>query len=533
MARSVLRDHTRSTRRVGKKAFKHRVLRTLSVVTLALLLATAAAQERFEHPQGRFVTPLPDGWSVTATPDVVTLQRSDPDGLLHVLAPVGSEMEVVAAALAILVDPALDAGFAAAPLQAGPVPLESGTWTQRLYQVGEDIVAAISLEREGYTVLVLAQASQPAFMQAVNAATNQVLLGLEVRIDEPVVSDPSELPYDVLDTRFTVDEHELVGTLTLPPGEGPHPGLVVVAGSGAQDRDGVNPGMPGYAPLAWLADHLTRAGFAVLRFDERGFGESTGDHLHATTADLADDVAAGLRHLGAFERVNAARVGLLGHSEGGVIVGRVAAARPDEVAFVIKMAGPMLPYGEITLSQVARIAEAGGASEEQLAETVEQQRQSIALARAGDWDGLEAFMADVTRAQIEALPEEQRAALPNVDALVEAQVTATIDAMRSPWMQFLLDYDPRDDWRLVRVPVLALFGALDVQIDLERNRPELEATLAEAGNDDVTVLVFEDANHLFQRAVTGNVDEYVALEMAFLPGFLDAISDWLEARFLP
>ena len=85
----------------------------------------------------------------------------------------------------------------------------------------------------------------------------------------------------------------------------------------------------------------------------------------------------------------------------------------------------------------------------------------------------------------------------------------------------------------MRAPVLALFGALDVQIDLEHNRPEFEATLAKAGNDDVTVLVFEDANHLFQRAVTGNVDEYFALEMAFLPGFLDAISDWLEERFLP
>ena len=511
----------------------HALIRTLSSLALALLISIASAQEHYEDPQGRFVTPVPSGWSVTATPDVLTLERSEPDGLLHVLAPIGNEVEVVAAALAILVDPSLDADFAAAPLQAGPVQLASGTWTQRLYQVGEDIVAAISLEREGHTVLVLAQATQAAFVQAVNAATNEVLLGLEVRIGEPAAVDPSELPYDVLDTTFTVADHVLAGTLTLPPGAGPHPGLVVVSGSGAQDRDGVNPGMPGYAPLRWLADHLTRTGFAVLRFDERGFGESTGDHLSATTADLADDVAAGLQHLAAFERVDAERVGLLGHSEGGIIVGRIAAQRPGEVAFVISMGGPMVPYGDITLSQVARIAEASGASEEQVAETVEWQRQALELAGAHDWDGLEALMAQITRTQIEALPEEQRAALPDVDALIEAQVAAAVEAMRSPWLRFLFDYDPRDDWSRVRAPVLALFGKLDVQIDLELNRPELEAALAEAGNDDVSVLVFEDANHLFQEAETGNVDEYLALEMAFLPGFLDAISDWLAERFLP
>ena len=509
-------------------------IRTCLVLLLTLALAGAVlAQDRYDDPQGRYSTPVPADWSVNATPDVLTLQRAEPDGVLHVLAPIGAEADVVAAALAILVDPSLDAAFAAAPLQATPVPLPSGVWTQRIYQVGDDIVATISLERGGHTVLVLAQATQPAFMAAVNAATNEVLLGLDVLIPETGAVEPEDLPYEVVETTIDAGAHTLAGTLTLPPGDGRVPALVVVSGSGAQDRDGANPSMPGYAPLRWLADHLTRAGVAVLRFDERGIGGSGGDHESATSADLADDVTAALRHLAGSERVDPARVGLLGHSEGSVIVGRVAAAWPDEVAFMIAMAGPALPYSEIVVTQVERIATASGASEAEVAEAVEQQRAIVALAIDGDWEALEATALEIAADQVAALPEAQRAQLGDVDAIVAQQAAATLAAFQSPWLSYFMAYDPRDDLRRITAPTLVLFGDLDVQVDLEQNRGPFEAALVEAGNDDVTVVVVPQANHLFQEAVTGNVDEYLSLEMAFVPALLDTITDWIAERFLP
>jgi len=504
------------------------------VLVVALALAgTVVAQDRYDDPQGRFSVPIPTDWTVTATPDVLTLEHAEPTAVLHVLAPVGAEADVVAAALAILVDPSLDAAFAAAPLQATPVPLPSGTWTQRIYQVGDDIVAAISLERGDHTVLVLAQATQPAFMSTANAATNSVLLGLEVLLPEPDAAAPEDLPFDVSEVTIDAGEHTLAGILTLPPGDGLVPAIVIVSGSGAQDRDGVNPGMPGYAPLRWLAHHLTPAGVAVLRFDERGIGGSGGDHESATSADLADDVTAALRHLAGVERVDAARVGLLGHSEGSVIVGRVAAALPDEVAFMIAMAGPALPYSEIVIKQVERIATASGASQAEIDEAVALQQAFIAHAIAEDWEALEALAAEHFTDQIAELPEAQRAQLGDIDAVVAQQVQATVDAFKSPWLSYFMTYDPRDDLRRITAPTLVLFGELDVQVDLEQNRAPFEAALAEAGNDDVTVVVVPQANHLLQEAVTGNVDEYMALDMAFAPGFLDVISDWLAERFLP
>jgi hypothetical protein len=173
-------------------------------ITLALLVGSVFGQEgRYADPQGRFTAPIPAGWTVEATPDVATLTRpSSADGVIHLLAPIGEEMDVVAAALAILVDPSLDAAFAAAPLQTVPVALPDAVWTQRLYAVGDDLVAAISLERGGYTLLMLVRATQPAYAQGVNAAVNEILLGFEVEIDEPEAVDPADLPYALAEVTF-------------------------------------------------------------------------------------------------------------------------------------------------------------------------------------------------------------------------------------------------------------------------------------------------------------------------------------------
>ena len=501
-------------------------------LTLALLVGSALGQEgRYVDPQGRYTAPIPAGWTVEATPDVATLTRpTSSDGVIHLLAPIGEEMAVVAAALAILVDPSLDAAFAAAPLQTAPVALPDAVWTQRLYVVGDDLVAAISRERGGITVLMLVQATQPAYAQGVNAAVNEILLGFEVEIAEPQAIDPADLPYALEEIAFDAAGATLAGVLSLPETPGPHPAVALVSGSGAQDRDGANPALPGYEPLRWLADHLTRAGFAVLRWDERGVGASTGDHANATSADLADDLEAAVRTLAARPDVDPQRVGVLGHSEGGAIVAMVGARAP-EVAFVIAMAPPALPYTEVVVSQVARISADSGMTSERVAEAAAQQKQVVELALAEDWVGLESFLAETTAAQVAALPAEARAQIADVDAYVAQQAAAGAAAFQEPWMRFFLTYDPADDWSRVTAPVLGVFAALDAQVDLDENLSAFEAALAAAGNDDVTVAVLPEANHLFQRAETGALDEYLRLEMAFLSELPETLSTWLTERF--
>jgi uncharacterized protein len=203
------------------------------------------------------------------------------------------------------------------------------------------------------------------------------------------------------------------------------------------------------------------------------------------------------------------------------------------VAFLIAMAGPALPYSDDRVTQVERIAAASGASQAEIDEAVALQRTFVERAIAEDWEALEALAVEHVTDQLAALPEAQRAQLGDIDAVVAQQAEATVAAFQSPWLSYFMTYDPRVDLRRITAPTLVLFGELDVQVDLEQNRAPFEAALAEAGNDDVTVVVVPQANHLFQAAATGNVDEYMALEMAFAPGFLDLIGDWLAERFLP
>jgi uncharacterized protein len=508
----------------------HRTRPGVLVLAIVLLAGGAFAQEAIADPAGRFVIRTPTGWTATGHPDGVILAHADPVGMLQVTASDGAETDVLAAAIAALVGPGLDA---AEPLGTTPYLLPSGVWTQRVYRVGDDLLAAISQVRGGTTFLVLARATLEAFVQAVTAATDEVLLGIEIRFTAP---EPGSLPPAaprVEAVAFASAGATLAGVLSLPEREGPHPAVVLVAGSGAQDRDGANPALPHYLPLRWLADHLTAAGFAVLRWDERGVGDSTGDHASATTADLALDVEAGVAYLRGRGDVDGARVGVLGHSEGGLIAARVAAALPHDVAFVVSLAGPALPYSEIVVTQARRINAANGVAPEAVAEAAAQQARVVELALAEDWDGLGAFLGGLTLAHVSSLPDTKRAGIDDVEAFVAHHTTAGIEAFQTPWMHYFLRYDPAEAWSRVTVPVLAAFADLDVQVDIEQNRPPLEAALARAGNDDVTILVFLEANHLFQWAETGHVDEYLHLDMAFIPGFLEAISTWLAERFLP
>lgn len=358
-------------------------------------------------------------------------------------------------------------------------------------------------------------------------AQGVVTTSFSVTRADPVEPEPEEpAPYRSEEVSFENGDIRLAGTLTVPEGTGPFPGVVLITGSGPQDRDEVVAGFPVFRVLS---DHLTRQGIAVLRYDDRGVGGSSGSVSTSTSADFAGDALAGLARLAEHPDVDPARVGLVGHSEGG-IVAPIAASRSEAVRFAVLLAGSTVPGTEILYEQSAAIQRASGVPEDRIAWNTDFQRRLFAALEAGE--DLQVYREELgaaIREGIETLPEEQRAAISDVDSYVETQIEGQIDRVETPWFRFFLTYDPTEGLRGTRVPVLALFGGLDLQVLVDQNRPPLEEALA--GNPDATVQVLPGANHLFQAATTGSPAEYATLERDFIDGFLDTISDWILARF--
>ena len=346
------------------------------------------------------------------------------------------------------------------------------------------------------------------------------------RADLPEAEAEEPAPYRAEAVSFENGDVHLEGTLTLPEGTGPFPGVVLITGSGPQDRDEV---VAGFAIFRLLSDHLTRQGVAVLRYDDRGVGGSTGSVSSSTTSDFAGDALAGLARLSEHPDVDPARVGFVGHSEGAVVAS-LAASRSEAVRFAVLLAGSTVPGAEILYEQSAAIQRVSGVPEDRIEWNTDFQRRLFAALEAGE--GLEAYREELgaaIREGIEALSEAQRAPISDLDSYVETQVAQQIDGLESPWYRYFLTYDPAEGLRGTRVPVLALFGGLDLQVIVDQNRGPLEEALA--GNPDVTVEVLPRANHLFQAATTGSPAEYALLEKRFVDGFLATISDWILARF--
>lgn len=352
-----------------------------------------------------------------------------------------------------------------------------------------------------------------------------------VRGPERPQEPEAPFPYRAEEVRYPNPEAgiELAGTLTLPDGEGPFPAVLLLSGSGPQDRDGT---VFGHRPFLVLADHLTRRGIAVLRADDRGVGESGGSFAEATSGDFASDARAGLAYLKRRPEIDPRAVGLVGHSEGGIVASMVA-SRSDEVAFLVLLGAPGLPGEELLYLQGAAIARAMGASERQLEAQREQQAELFRIVREEEdpetrLDRLKASL----RERLRAIGQAERAAagIPGDSAGREAWLEAQLSAAASPWFRFFLTHDPREDLRRVRAPVLALIGGLDLQVPPAENLPEIEAALVRGGNRDVTALELEGLNHLLQRAGTGSPAEYAAIEQTMAPEAMEAVTQWILAR---
>jgi len=309
----------------------------------------------------------------------------------------------------------------------------------------------------------------------------------------------------------------LGATLTLPNTSGRVPAVVLITGSGSQDRD---ESIAGHKPFLVIADYLTRHGIAVLRADDRGVGSSQGKADDATSDDLAGDVLAGIEFLKRRKEIDPAHLGVLGHSEGGLI-GPIAATRSSDVSFVVMMAGSGLPGEDILYLQGAAIAKAAGASEAQIAANVEIQKRLFTIIKTEK---------DTGRAneKLAALADEIVAAAPAAGRqAAAAQVRAQIDAASSRWFRYFLTYDPRPTLTAVRCPVLAMNGERDTQVPYAENLAAIETALKSGGHKDVTLVHLPGLNHLFQTAATGAPTEYAQIEETMAPIALQTVGDWI------
>jgi len=308
---------------------------------------------------------------------------------------------------------------------------------------------------------------------------------------------------------------QLTGTLTVPEGPGPHPAALLITGSGTQDRDET---IFEHKPFLVLADSLTRAGVAVLRVDDRGIGGTDKGSADATSADFADDVRAGLAFLRSQPDLDAGHLGLIGHSEGGIIAPMVAADNA-EVDFIVMLAGPGVSGHEILGVQVRRLAESAGIPRDQAERQAADNRAITQIVGSEDDDSIRR-----TKVAAEMRRQAERDGSPSP---TDAQIDSAMTTLGSAWFRYFLTHDPATTLERVRCPVLALNGELDVQVDAEQNLPAIGRALAKAGNQHVTIERLPHLNHLFQHAETGAVSEYATIEHTFDPAALKLVTEWV------
>ena len=339
--------------------------------------------------------------------------------------------------------------------------------------------------------------------------------------------DPSEgegASYRREEVTFYNGDIVLAGELTFPEGDGPHPAVVLISGSGDQDRDS---NINGFRLFAVLANHLAGAGVASLRFDDRGVGGSGGDGLQATLLDRADDVEAAVDVLRSRDDIAAGSIGLVGHSEGG-IVAPVVTGRIDGIAFVALLAAPVLPLADILVEQQIVFLEESGATATEVEQSLALQELVFgAVATGQGWDEVEASLRSQIQQEFEAFSDEMREAIPDQEAMIGSIVDDTLASWQSPWFASFLEHDPRPSIVALDVPVLALFGELDTQVAAAGNSIVMSEAIAESSVPGYTIATILSANHLFQEAVTGSVNEYARLKREFAPDFIEILTTWL------
>jgi len=345
-------------------------------------------------------------------------------------------------------------------------------------------------------------------------------------IKKEIVQRPQEptKPYPYYSEEVTFQNKKtntsLSGTLTLPKKEGVFPVVILITGSGPQNR---NEEILGHKPFLVISDYLTKKGIAVLRYDDRGTGESTGDFATATSADFATDVESAITYLKTRKEINKNKIGLVGHSEGGLIA-PIVASKTNEVSFIVLLAGTGIPGNELLLLQQELIARDKGESEEDIKKSIQTNAKVFEMiVKSNDNSKLK---SDLTTLMNETLKKETNSKIPNGMSKKDF-VLAQVNQITSPWMQYFLKFNPATTLEKVTCPVLAINGEKDLQVPPKENLVAIEKALKKGGNKNVTIIEFPNMNHLFQECKTGSLTEYATIEQTFSPIALAEISNWI------
>lgn len=345
-------------------------------------------------------------------------------------------------------------------------------------------------------------------------------------VEKEVLNRPQEpkppFPYHEEEVTFknTAAGISLSGTLTLPKNKDKFPVVVLVSGSGPQDR---NEELLDHKPFLVLADHLTRQGIGVLRYDDRGVGGSQGNFAGATSEDFASDALAAVQYLKKRPDLKKHKIGIIGHSEGGMIAPMVA-AKSKKLGFIVLLAGPGVRGAELLRTQIELIARANGEPEDDINISKQYSRQLYDLILSEmDTAQLRQKMTTLLKSQYEKLPDESKKAVGSQ----EDYLSQNLRAYLTPWMLYFLRYDPAGNLAKVKCPVLALNGEKDLQVEPKSNLGGIRSALEKGKHKNFTLKELPGLNHLFQTCKTGSPAEYRSIEETFSPMALAEVSDWI------
>ncbi|MDO9554120.1 MULTISPECIES: alpha/beta hydrolase family protein [Rhodonellum] len=349
-----------------------------------------------------------------------------------------------------------------------------------------------------------------------------VFFSFKTSINRP--QEPSK-PYPYYTEEVTFENIQaqvtLAGTLTLPSAAGNYPAVILISGSGAQNRDEE---ISGHKPFLIIADHLTKHGIAVLRYDDRGVAKSTGNFKEATTADFASDVASAVDFLKTRVEVDRDKIGLIGHSEGGLIAPMVASNSKD-VSFIVLLAGPGIEINKVLLTQQELISRADGISESDIKEFIlpVHKKAFKMISMSTDGRTLKTDLARLIEETYDITPTN----LISLNMTREQVVSTQSDKWSSEWFRNFLKYDPATILEKVTCPILALNGEKDLVVTPKENLSGISNALKKGGNTNVTVRELPNLNHLFQNCETGSPAEYAKIEETFSPIALKEMADWI------
>jgi len=340
----------------------------------------------------------------------------------------------------------------------------------------------------------------------------------DVRYNRP--QEPTK-PYPYISEDVKFDNNTagitLAGTFTYPKSGRNFPAVVLVSGSGAQNRDEE---LMGHKPFLVLSDYLTREGIAVLRFDDRGVGESTGKHSEATSSDFSTDVLAAVDFLKTRKEIDKNKIGIAGHSEGGMIAFIVAKDNKD-IAFIVSMAGTGVTGDSVLIMQARSVPASTGMYDGMVEQNVQTTKRMLEMAKQNSAEYIRENLDSLMQA---VLPKEQ--SWLHTDA-VKNNMRSSFGLFSSPWGHFFLTHDPAESLKDVKCPVFAINGDKDIQVDALVHLSAIEKALQKGGNKNVTIKSYPGLNHLFQKCNACTLAEYGTLEETMSPQVLEDIASWI------